>query len=251
MKLLMRLENLSVHYGREMALQNIDLNIKAGEIIAIIGESGSGKSTLALTLADLLPPNARVSGNINWAQGQPKPGRDIGFVFQDPVSSFDPLMGVGGQLIETIRAHEKLDYKAAKDKAIKLLQRVHVPVPEVSFSRYSHQFSGGQKQRIAIALAIAAGPYLLIADEPTSALDTIVQKEIVTLLRELVRADGMTLIFITHDIALASSLADRIAVFHYGRIIESGAAQAIIANPQSEYTKALIAALPVMEPDHG
>ncbi len=251
MKSLVRLENLSVHYGREMALQNIDLNIKAGEILAIIGESGSGKSTLALTLADLLPANARVSGNINWAQGQPKPGRDIGFVFQDPASSFDPLMGVGGQLVETIRAHEKLDYKAAKDKAIKLLQRVHVPVPEVSFSCYPHQFSGGQKQRIAIALAIAASPYLLIADEPTSALDTIVQREIVTLLRELVRADGMTLIFITHDIALASNLADQIAVFRHGQIVESGPAQAIITNPQSCYTKALIAAVPVLEPDHG
>lgn len=251
MKPLVCLESLSVHYGADAALQKIDLSVATGEILAIIGESGSGKSTLALALANLLPADASVSGNVNWAQGEPKPGRDIGFVFQDPAASFDPLMRVGGQLIETVRAHEKLDYETAKERALTLLQRVHISAPDVSFSRYPHQFSGGQKQRIAIALAIAAGPHLLIADEPTSALDTIVQQEIVMLLRELVRADGMTLIFITHDIALASNLADRIVVFRHGQIAEIGTAQAIITSPQSDYTKALIAAVPVLEPDHG
>ncbi|HWT63590.1 MAG TPA: ABC transporter ATP-binding protein [Ochrobactrum sp.] len=248
---LVRLENLSIHYGRDTALRNVSLDIEAGEILAIIGESGSGKSTLALALADLLPANAAVSGRIDWRDGQPKPGRDIGFVFQDPASSFDPLMCVGAQLVETIRAHEKIDGKTAKIKAIRLLERVHIPQPEDSFSRYPHQFSGGQKQRIAIALAMAANPPVLIADEPTSALDTIVQKEIVTLLRELVRADGMTLIFITHDIALASNLADRIAVFRDGVLLECGTARVIIGNPQSDYTKALISAVPTLESTHG
>jgi len=248
---LVRLENLSIHYGRDAALRNVSLDIEAGEILAIIGESGSGKSTLALALADLLPANAAVSGRIDWRDGQPKPGRDIGFVFQDPASSFDPLMCVGAQLVETIRAHEKTDGKTAKIKAIRLLERVHIPQPEDSFSRYPHQFSGGQKQRIAIALAMAANPPVLIADEPTSALDTIVQKEIVTLLRELVRADGMTLIFITHDIALASNLADRIAVFRDGVLLECGTARVIIGNPQSDYTKALISAVPTLESTHG
>jgi peptide/nickel transport system ATP-binding protein len=131
------------------------------------------------------------------------------------------------------------------------LARVQIAEPNSSFSRYPHQFSGGQKQRIAIALAIAANPTLLIADEPTSALDTIVQRQIVALLRALVQADGMTLIFITHDIALASNLADRIAVFRHGELVESGPARAIIANPKSDYTKALIAAVPVLEPQHG
>lgn len=247
MKPLVCLENLGVRYGAETALHKIDFDIAAGEILAIIGESGSGKSTFALALADLLPANASLSGRINWPNGKPKPGSDIGFVFQDPASGFDPLKRVGAQLIETIRTHEKLDYETAKDKAIKLLQRVHITMPEVSFARYPHQFSGGQKQRISIALAIAARPYLLIADEPTSALDTIVQKEIVMLLRELVRADGMTLVFITHDIALASNLADRIAVFRQGQVVEIGSTQAIIASPQSAYTKALIAAVPVLE----
>src|SRR5690606_35276378 len=168
MSSLVRLEKLSVSYGSEPALENIDLDIGQGETLAIIGESGSGKSTLALALASLLPGNARLSGNFHWADGKPRPRRDIGFVFQDPASSFDPLMTVGAQLVETIRAHAKIDRLAAKTKAISLLQRVHIPQPEASFARYPHQFSGGQKQRIAIALAIAASPRLLIADEPTS-----------------------------------------------------------------------------------
>ncbi|KAB2684717.1 ABC transporter ATP-binding protein [Brucella pseudintermedia] len=251
MSSLVRLEKLSVSYGSEPALENIDLDIGKGETLAIIGESGSGKSTLALALASLLPGNARLSGNFHWADGKPRPGRDIGFVFQDPASSFDPLMTVGAQLVETIRAHANIDRLAAKTKAISLLQRVHIPQPEASFARYPHQFSGGQKQRIAIALAIAASPRLLIADEPTSALDTIVQKEIVSLLRELVREDGMTLIFITHDIALASGLADRIAVFRRGKLVELGPARNIVSNPQTDYTKALIAAVPVLEAAHG
>jgi len=251
MSSLVCLENLSVSYSSEPALENIDLDIGQGETLAIIGESGSGKSTLALALASLLPGNARLSGNFHWADGKPRPRRDIGFVFQDPASSFDPLMTVGAQLVETIRAHAKIDRLAAKTKAISLLQRVHIPQPEASFARYPHQFSGGQKQRIAIALAIAASPRLLIADEPTSALDTIVQKEIVSLLRELVREDGMTLIFVTHDIALASGLADRIAVFRRGKLVELGPARNIVSNPQTDYTKALIAAVPVLEAVHG
>ena len=247
MSLLVKLDNLSVTYGRETALGNVQLDIEAGKTLAIIGESGSGKSTLALALAGLLPANARVSGRIDWADGPMKPGRDIGFVFQDPASSFDPLMSIGAQLVETIRAHEKLDCHTARMRALALLERVHIPDAEDSFHRYPHQFSGGQKQRIAIALAIAANPRVLIADEPTSALDTIVQREIVALLRKLVREDGMTLIFITHDIALASGLADRIAVFRRGALVESGDVRAIIGTPQTDYTRALIAAVPVLE----
>lgn len=251
MSVVAHIENLGVRYGSDTALNNLDLDIYAGETLAIIGESGSGKSTLALALAGLLPANAHVSGAIQWPNGKPKPGRDVGFVFQDPSSSFDPLMRVGKQLVETIRAHENIDRHAAKDKALNLLARMQIAEPNSSFSRYPHQFSGGQKQRIAIALAIAANPALLIADEPTSALDTIVQQEIVELLRALVQADGMTLIFITHDIALASNLADRIAVFRHGELVESGPARAIIANPKSYYTKALIAVVPVLEPRYG
>ncbi|ABX63957.1 MULTISPECIES: ABC transporter ATP-binding protein [Brucella] len=251
MSKLVRLEKLSVRYGREMALQNIDLDIASGEILAVIGESGSGKSTLALALASLLPAGAHVTGGMEWAAGRLQPGRDIGFIFQDPASSFDPLMTVGAQLVETIRAHENSGRGQARAKAIALLERVHIPAPDESFHRYPHQFSGGQKQRIAVALAIAANSRLLIADEPTSALDTIVQKEITALLQRLVREDGMTLVFITHDIALASGLADRIAVFRHGRLIETGSAAFIVAKPQTDYTKALIAAVPDLEAVHG
>ncbi|MFD1198587.1 ATP-binding cassette domain-containing protein [Brucella gallinifaecis] len=247
MSVLVSIANLGVRYGNEQALHNLNLAIKSGKTLAIIGESGSGKSTLALALADLLAANAKLSGEIRWPKGKPKAGCDVGFVFQDPASSFDPLMRVGMQLVETIRAHENIDRHAARAKAISLLERVHIATPEQSFSRYPHQFSGGQKQRIAIALAIAANPFLLIADEPTSALDTIVQQEIVTLLRSLVHGGGMTLLFITHDIALASNLADDIAVFRHGELVETGPAHEIIATPRSDYTKALIAAVPVLD----
>lgn len=251
MRLLAHIQNLSVRYGSSAALNNLDLNIYIGETLAIIGESGSGKSTMALALADLLPASAQVSGLLEWSNGKPKPGRDVGFVFQDPVSSFDPSMSIGAQLVETIRAHENISRHGAKDKAINLLSRVQIAEPELSFVRYPHQFSGGQKQRIAIALAIAASPNLLIADEPTSALDTIVQREIVELLRALVQTDAMTLIFITHDIALASNLADRVAVFRHGELVESGSVHSIITNPMSDYTKALISAVPVLDPQYG
>lgn len=249
MKRLAEIRALTVRYAHICVLDHIDLDIMAGEILAVIGESGSGKSTLALALGQLLPINAQISGAIDWPgfDQRPKPGRDMGFVFQDPASSFDPIMSIGAQLVETIRAHEKISRHAAKERAIALLARVHIPRPEASFSRYPHQFSGGQKQRIAIALAIAARPRLLIADEPTSALDTIVQKEIAALLQQLVREDGMTLIFITHDIALAATLSDRIAVFRQGRLVEAGAGETVLNHPQSSYTRALIDAVPRLE----
>jgi len=248
---LVRIDDLTVRYGREAALEHIGLDTMPGETLGVIGESGSGKTTLALALAGLLPANAAVSGRIDWRDGEPKPGRDIGFVFQDPSASFDPLMRVGAQLVEVIRAHAPVDRKTAQARAVSLLRRVHIPDPEQSLARYPHQFSGGQKQRIAIALAIAAGPHVLIADEPTSALDTTVQKEIVALLQKLVREDGMTLVFITHDIALASALADRIAVFRNGRLVEAGTTRAIIGDPQTDYTRALVAAVPRLEQADG
>src|SRR5690606_25067847 len=172
MNVLAKIINLSVEYGVNFALEEVNLEIQAGETLAIIGESGSGKSTLALTLASLLPSNAVVCGQIIWPGlgRQPMPGRDIGFVFQDPSASFDPLMCVGEQLVETIRAHEKLSYRLAKQRAISLLEKVRIPQPEQTYKLYPHQFSGGQRQRISIALAIASSPRLLIAYEPTTAL---------------------------------------------------------------------------------
>ena len=166
------------------ALDGISLDLGEGERLAVIGESGSGKSTLALAIAGLLPSTAHVSGQIEWPGlgRQPVSGRDIGFVFQDPGASLDPVMQVGAQIAEVVRAHLGFGRGAAHDKAVELIGRVQLPDPATLASAYPHQLSGGQRQRIAIAAAIAAGPKLLIADEPTSALDTIVQAEIVALI---------------------------------------------------------------------
>ena len=237
--ILCRVERLSVTYrtpaGRHSALKSVSLDIKVGEKLAIIGESGSGKSTLALALTGLLPAEAMVEGDIVWTGrgSAPLPGRDIGIVFQDPGSSLNPVLTIGEQVGEGARHHLGLGRKAARDKAIELLARVRLPHPEQAVGAYPHQFSGGQRQRIAIAAAIAAGPSVLIADEATSALDTIVQAEIAALLEDLVQTGDMTLIFVTHDIGLAASLADRIAVFRTAELVEFGDAGSIVNTPQA------------------
>lgn len=243
------IRNVSVSYAGQQALAGVDLDLFTGEKLAIIGESGSGKSTLALALAGLLPGNANISGTVDWPGfvHPPLPGRDIGFVFQDPSSSFDPVLTIGEQIAEVIRTHKGTDWKTAYARAAELLDRVHIPEPLAALKHYPHQLSGGQKQRVAIAAAIAAEPRLLIADEATSALDTIVQAEIVALLEELVRADGLTLLFITHDIALASMIADRIAVFHQAHLLECGPASQIVRAPKNAYTRALIDACLTLE----
>ncbi|MBZ9699933.1 ABC transporter ATP-binding protein [Mesorhizobium sp. CO1-1-3] len=169
-------------------------------------------------------------------------GRDIGFIFQDPSASLDPVMIVGKQIAEVSRTHLGLTWPQAYASAKDLLERVRLADPDSALRAYPHQLSGGQKQRVAIAAAIAAGPRLLIADEATSALDTIVQAEIVALIRRLVEEDGMTLLFISHDIALAAELADRIAVFRHGELIELGATQQIVSAPTEAYTRALLEA---------
>ena len=246
-KVLARLSGLSVAYranGKSSAaLEAVDLEIVAGERLAIIGESGSGKSTLALTLAGLLPDNADVAGRIAWpAYGQPPvPGRDYGFVFQDAGASLNPVLSVGEQVAETAERHLNIGWFEAYERAGKLLERVHIPEPDKALRAYPHQLSGGQRQRVCIASAIAARPKLLIADEPTSALDMVVQAEIVALLDELVREDGMTLVFVTHDIALASGFADRIAVFRHARLVEVGPSDEVLSHPRDAYTASLIA----------
>ncbi|MER8481973.1 ABC transporter ATP-binding protein [Mesorhizobium sp. M1322] len=170
----------------------------------------------------------------------PLGGRDIGFVFQDPSASLDPVMAIGEQIAEVAHTHLGLSWSQSYAKAKTLLERVRLPDPDAALHAYPHQLSGGQKQRVAIAAAIAAGPKLLIADEATSALDTIVQAEIVALIRQLVAEDGMTLLFVSHDIALAAELAERIAVFRHGELVEFGATAQIIASPRHAYTRALL-----------
>ncbi|MGO8018252.1 ABC transporter ATP-binding protein [Rhizobium leguminosarum] len=240
------LRQLSVTYGGSSgaaALDHIDLDIVAGERLAIIGESGSGKSTLARALAGLLPEGTKVGGEILWPGlgHPPRPGRDFGFVFQDPGSSLNPVLTIGEQIAEGARRHLGLSWKQAYARAEELLERVRIPQPDKAMRAFPHQLSGGQRQRVAIAAAIAARPALLIADEATSALDVVVQAEIVSLLDGLVREDGMTLLFITHDIALASGFVDRVAVFRNAKLVEAGSVRLVLSAPESDYTAALIA----------
>ena len=238
---LISVNNLSVTYaGAAMpALAGVTLALQPAERLAIIGESGSGKSTLARAVAGLLPQGARVTGQIITPDGPLRLGRDIGYIFQDPAGSLNPVLSIGAHLVEVIRRHLPLSRRAAMDKAADLLAQVQLPAQ--ALAGYPHQFSGGQRQRIAIALAIAAGPKLLIADEATSALDVLVQAEITALLRDLCDRTGMALLFITHDMALAGGLADRIAVLNRARLEEIGPAHTILTAPQAAYTQALLA----------
>lgn len=241
--LLATIRRLSVAYDNVDAVRGLSFDIRQGERLAIIGESGSGKSTFARALADLLPPRATMSGEVIWPGfGRPPlPGCDLGFVFQDPGSSLNPVLTIGEQIAEGARRHLGYSGSEAWHLARELVERVRLPRPDTILKAFPHQLSGGQKQRLAIAAAIASRPRFLIADEVTSALDMVVQAEIVSLLRRLVAEDGMTLLFITHDIALASSFADRIAVFRNGELIEIGAAQAVVSRPADPYTAELIA----------
>jgi peptide/nickel transport system ATP-binding protein len=224
-----------------LALKDIDLDIMAGERLAIIGESGSGKSTLARALAGLLPAGSRVEGKITWlSEAPPRPGRDLGFVFQDPSASLNPVLTIGEQVAEAARQHLDLTWKDAYGQASEVLERVRIPDPEKVLRAYPHQLSGGQRQRVAIAAAVICKPAFLIADEATSALDMVVQAEIVKLLDDLVLEAGTTLLFITHDIALASGFADRLAIFKDGGLVEEGPAEAVLAEPREPYTRMLI-----------
>ncbi len=263
MTALLSIRDLAVAYRRDgvevPALSGVSLNVVAGERLAIIGESGSGKSTLALAVAGLLPVGASIDGRVDWflpasagaraKERRPSPigenrspclGRDIGFVFQDPSSSLDPVMPIGKQIAEVAGTQLHLTWRDSYAEAKTLLERVRLPNPDGILRAYPHQLSGGQKQRVVIAAAIAAGPKLLIADEATSALDTIVQAEIVALIRRLVAEDGMTLLFISHDIALAATLGDRIAVLRHGELVELGETDQIINAPRHAYTRALL-----------
>lgn len=241
---LLSLRGLSVQYqgAPGPALSALTLDVGAREKLAVIGESGSGKSTLARAIAGLLPPGARTGGAIVWPGGTPVPGRDTGFVFQDPGGSLNPLLSVGTHLTEVLRTHLPLSRAAARARAGALLAQVRLPDPGSVLDAFPHQFSGGQRQRIAIALAIAAGPALLIADEATSALDVLVQAEIVALLRDLAAAQDMALIFVTHDIGLAAQLAERIVVLRDGQMMECGPVAQVLTAPRNAYTRTLLAA---------
>ena len=240
--------------GRVEAVRGISLHVDAGETIAIVGESGSGKSQAMMAAMRLLASNGRASGHVDY-RGQnllelDRAGMDgirgskITMIFQEPMTSLDPLYTIGNQLNEPIRRHRKLSYADARTEALRLLELVNIPEPERRMKSYPYEMSGGQRQRVMIAMALANDPDILIADEPTTALDVTVQAQILTLLAELQRTLGMAIVFITHDLGIVRRLADRVYVMRQGEIVEEGAADTLFSAPQHEYTKMLLEAEP-------
>ncbi len=256
---LLQIQNLSVDFcsneSTVNAVKNISLNVDRGEIVAIVGESGSGKSVTSLSIMQLLPKQANAKGNILFTKEDQRTidllqlsetsinkirGKDIAMIFQEPMTSLNPVLTCGSQLMETILLHQKVAKKIAKQKTIELFDKVKLPEPAIIFNRYPHQLSGGQKQRVMIAMAMSCSPSLLIADEPTTALDVTVQKTILALIKELQSQTGMGVILITHDLGVAAEVADKIIVMNKGEIVEQGMTKEVLQNPQDDYTKMLI-----------
>jgi ABC-type microcin C transport system duplicated ATPase subunit YejF len=255
---LFTIKNLHVYFGDVPVVDGIDFDIYAGETFALVGESGSGKSMTALAALNLLPHNAVVNintmrlKNTNLVQLSEQEwcsirGRKIAIIFQDPIASLNPVMTIGAQIAEVLNLHFNLSKNQTQQRVIELLQQVELPNAQQRVNDYPHQLSGGQRQRVMIAIALAGNPDLLIADEPTTALDVTIQAQILQLLKNIQRQTGMALWLISHDLALVASIAKRVAVMQNGKIIETGDAQNVFANPQHPYTQKLVAALPSMQ----
>ncbi|HUN91784.1 MAG TPA: ABC transporter ATP-binding protein [Burkholderiaceae bacterium] len=241
--------------GPLLALDDVSLSIDAGEILGVVGESGAGKSLTGAAVIGLIEPPGRIRGGEILLDGRriddlpPQEmrrlrGRRIGAIFQDPLTSLNPLYTVGRQLVETIRTHLPLGAAAARQRALDLLAATGIPSPSERYDHYPHQFSGGMRQRIVIALALAAEPSLLIADEPTTALDVSIQAQVIDLLRRLCREHGTAVMLVTHDMGVIAETADRIAVMYAGRIIEIGPAADVIHRPRHPYTVGLMGSIP-------
>lgn len=266
MQPLLRINNLSVDFiaesGITNALKNISLTVNRGEVVAIVGESGSGKSVTSLSILQLLPspPAHYPSGEILFSENgnevidllkkdrhslQDIRGNKIAMIFQEPMTSLNPVMTCGKQVMEALQLHKKLSKAAAKQKTLDWFNKVKLPDPEAAFDRYPHQLSGGQKQRVMIAMAMCCEPSLLICDEPTTALDVTVQKTILQLIKELQQQSNMGVIFITHDLGVVTEIADRAVVMYKGEIVEENNVRSLLTAPQHPYTKALMACRPV------
>jgi len=242
---------------RSTALRGVSFAVPAQTTVALVGESGSGKSVSALAALGLLPPNARARGSVRFQGdellGAPSArlralrGARIAMVFQEPMSSLNPVMRVGAQIAEVLRLHRRLSAEAAHRAAIGLLEEVGIPQPALLARSHPHQLSGGQQQRVMIAMAIACEPDLLIADEPTTALDVTIQAQILTLLRRLQRERRMAMLFITHDLGVVAELADQVVVMRAGEVLEQGSVQAVLAQPAHPYTRALLACRPPLD----
>lgn len=256
---LLQIDNLTVEFetanGWCRAVDGVSISVDPGEVLAIVGESGSGKSVSMLAVMGLLPWTARITAdrmlfqgkdiqNLSASERRKLIGKDVAMIFQEPVASLNPCFTVGFQIEEVLRIHMGLDKKARRARAIELFKLVGLPDPEERLKHYPHQMSGGQCQRVMIAIAIACNPKLLIADEPTTALDVTIQKQILDLIMRLQAETGMGLIMITHDMGVVAETADRVVVQYKGRKMEEADVLTLFENPKSNYTKALLAALP-------
>ncbi|WP_308467893.1 ABC transporter ATP-binding protein [Rathayibacter soli] len=260
-KLVLTIRDLSVAFttsrGEVEAVRNVSLDLAAGETVAIVGESGSGKSTLVACVNRLLADNGRIVsgtimlGDMDITAANERAiisirGNRVGLVPQDPMTSLNPVMKIGAQIVEALQVHDRARGGAAKQEAIRLLQRAGIAEAAARFNQHPHEFSGGMRQRVLIAMALACRPEVLLADEPTSALDVTVQRLVLDQMGELASELGAGVLLITHDLALAAERADRVAVMYRGEIVETGFAAELVANPQHEYTRRLLAAAPGM-----
>ena len=263
---LLAISDLSVTFatdrGQVQALDGVSLSLNAGETLAVVGESGSGKSVTALSILGLLGDSGRVSdGSIEFdgedltrVSGQRLReirGNQIAFIFQEPMSSLNPVLTIGTQVAEPIWLHHRKSWSEAFEQAGELLQRVAIPDAVKRLEDYPHQFSGGMRQRVMIAMALACQPKLIIADEPTTALDVTVQAQILSLLKNLTKEANSSLILITHDLGVVARYADNVAVMYGGRVIETASAGELYKNPQHPYTEGLMASIPKLDGDPG
>ena len=261
---LLQVKNLVVEFpnrrGTLRAIDNISFDIAPGEILGVVGESGAGKSLTGASIIGLLEPPGRIASgevllegqridNLNNNQLRHIRGRKIGAIFQDPLTSLNPLYSVGKQLTETIQAHLPVSNAEARKRAIDLLKDTGIPAAEQRIDHYPHQFSGGMRQRVVIALALAAEPKLIVADEPTTALDVSIQAQIIQLLKRVCRERGAAVMLITHDMGVIAETCDRVAVMYAGRIAESGPVHQVINQPAHPYSMGLMAAIPDMTQD--
>ena len=251
----LEVRNLSTYFYTEAgivkAVDDLSLSVKPGEILGLVGESGSGKSTVAYSILRLIsPPGQIVSGEIFW-QGKDLlklkeeemrtiRGKEISIIFQDPFVSLNPVLNIGDQIAEVIELHQRVDKQTAWQKAIELLKLVQIPDAETRARQYPHEFSGGMRQRVMIAMAVACKPKLLIADEPTTALDVTIQAQILYLLKDLQKKFNLSVLYITHNLAVIAEICDRVAVMYAGKIVEEAEVHTLFKNPSHPYTKKLL-----------
>jgi peptide/nickel transport system ATP-binding protein len=256
---LLEVENLQTHFrtpsGINRAVEGVSFHVNEGETLAIVGESGCGKSVTSMSLMRLIPePPGRIAGSIRFAgkdllqmsdrEMRAIRGNDISMIFQEPMTSLNPVLTVGRQIRETLMIHQGLDKQAAEAHAIEMLILVGIPEPKRRVREYPHQLSGGMRQRVMIAIALACNPKLLIADEPTTALDVSIQAQIIALLKRLCREHGTAIVLVTHDMGVIAETAHRVAVMYAGRLVEIGPVETVVHAPQHPYTAGLMGAIP-------